>query len=178
MSVMLALMHRLRHGAILVLMLLLILLVDMNRYLHEVVQKAMTVTNDVHRHKDQNVRDTNGRKPNNGTNGANGLLAAYEVCHDLCCGMVLQILHAQAVKLASRVRGLWATQLVAIFHKESQVCLYLCLLMSSAVNSSEVKAVAPSAELSALGQTMQHAMQECESATDFAYVCHLNFTYT
>lgn len=76
-------------------------------------------------------RGTNGHKTPNGTtnttNGTNGtnctnpLLAAYEVCHDLCCGMVLEILHAQAVKLASRVRGLWATQLVVFFDKESQV---------------------------------------------------------
>lgn len=84
---------------------------DMNRYLHEVVQKAMTVTMDSHGDEDESVR------------GTNPLLAAYEVCHDLCCGMVLEILHAQAVKLASRVRGLWATQLVVIFHKEAQVRL-------------------------------------------------------
>ncbi|CAM9413292.1 unnamed protein product [Laminaria digitata] len=102
------------------------------RYLHEVVQKAMAVTAVVHRDADQNGRGTNGTNPTNptnptnGTNGTNPLLAAYEVCHDLCCGMVLEILHAQAVKLASRVRGLWATQLVVIFHKESQV-LDLCL---------------------------------------------------
>lgn len=49
------------------------------------------------------------------------LLAAYEVCHDLCCSMVLQILHAQAQKLATRVGGLWATQLSVVFHKEHQV---------------------------------------------------------
>lgn len=50
----------------------------------------------------------------------NALLAAYQVCHDMCCSMVLEILHAQAHKLAARVGGLWATQLVVNFHKESQ----------------------------------------------------------
>lgn len=53
----------------------------------------------------------------------NPLLAAYEVCHDLCCSMVLEILHAQAQKLATRVGGLWTTQLVVNFHKEEQVSL-------------------------------------------------------
>lgn len=51
----------------------------------------------------------------------NPLLAAYQVCHDMCCSMVLEILHAQAHKLATRVGGLWATQLVVVFHKNSQV---------------------------------------------------------
>lgn len=55
--------------------------------------------------------------------GANALLAAYQVCHDLCCSMVLEILHAQAQKLATRVGGLWATQLVVNFHKASQASL-------------------------------------------------------
>lgn len=49
------------------------------------------------------------------------LLAAYQVCHDLCCSMILEILHAQAQKLAARVGGLWATQLTVVFHKEAQV---------------------------------------------------------
>ncbi len=73
------------------------------RYLQEVVQKAM----DVHAHADANLRP-------------NPLLAAYQVCHDMCCSMVLEILHAQARKLATRVGGLWATQLVVLFHKDSQ----------------------------------------------------------
>lgn len=50
----------------------------------------------------------------------NPLLAAYQVCHDMCCSMVLEILHAQAHKLAARVGGLWATQLVVDFHKDIQ----------------------------------------------------------
>lgn len=123
-SVMLTFMHGLRHGAVL-------LLVDLNRYLHEVVQKAMTGSSvDVPLQKDQHDhRGANGLKT---TNGTNPLLAAYEVCHDLCCGMVLEILHAQAVKLASRVRGLWATQLVVLFDKESQVRVALiCGLICS-----------------------------------------------
>lgn len=49
------------------------------------------------------------------------LLAAYEVCHDMCCSMVLEVLRAQAHKLATRIGGLWATQLVVVFHKNSQV---------------------------------------------------------
>ena len=52
---------------------------------------------------------------------SNPLLAAYQVCHDMCCSMVLEILHAQARKLATRVGGLWATQLVVVFHKGFQV---------------------------------------------------------
>ncbi|CAM9407374.1 unnamed protein product [Ectocarpus sp. 12 AP-2014] len=79
------------------------------RYLHEVIQKAM----DVHADGDANPRP-------------NALLAAYQVCHDLCCSMVLEILHAQAQKLATRVGGLWAAQLAVMFHKDSQV-LDLCL---------------------------------------------------
>lgn len=51
----------------------------------------------------------------------NPLLAAYQVCHDMCCSMVLEILHAQAHRLATRVGGLWAAQLVVAFHKNSQV---------------------------------------------------------
>lgn len=62
---------------------------------------------DVHTHADANLR-------------LNPLLAAYQVCHDMCCSMVLEILHAQARKLATRVGGLWATQLVVLFHKDSQ----------------------------------------------------------
>lgn len=108
---------------------------DVSRYLHEVVQKAMTVTMDSHGDEDENVR------------GTNPLLAAYEVCHDLCCGMVLEILHAQAVKLASRVRGLWATQLVVIFHKETQVRL----LRFERALLRALKFMAPNAELCASG---------------------------
>lgn len=51
----------------------------------------------------------------------NPLLAAYQVCHDMCCSMVLEVLHAQAHKLAARLGGLWAAQLVVVFHKSSQV---------------------------------------------------------
>lgn len=53
----------------------------------------------------------------------NPLLAAYQVCHDMCCSMVLEILHAQARKLAARVGGLWAKQLVVEFHKDFQASL-------------------------------------------------------
>lgn len=75
----------------------------MGRYLYEVVQKAM----DGQGHPDEAK--------------LNPLRAAYQVCHDLCCGMVLEILHAQAQKLATRVGGLWATQLAIAFHKGAQV---------------------------------------------------------
>lgn len=52
--------------------------------------------------------------------GPNPLLAAYEVCHDLCCSMVLEILNAQALTLSTRVGGLWAAQLEVVFHKGAQ----------------------------------------------------------
>lgn len=72
-------------------------------YLHEVVQKAM----DVHSTTDQAK--------------SNPLLAAYQVCHDLCCSMMLGILHAQAQKLATRIGGLWANQLKVTFDKDKEV---------------------------------------------------------
>ncbi|CAM9092784.1 unnamed protein product, partial [Hapterophycus canaliculatus] len=81
------------------------------RYLHEVVQKAMDV-------QAATSAETEARP------GANALLAAYQVCHDLCCSMVLEILHSQAQKLATRVGGLWATQLVVTFHKASQASIF------------------------------------------------------
>lgn len=74
------------------------------RYLHEVVQKAM----DVH--------------GEGGSTESSALLAAYEVCRDFCCGMILEILHAQAQKLSARVGGLWASQLEVQFDKDAQVC--------------------------------------------------------
>lgn len=64
--------------------------------------------------------DVHAEADANAKSRLNPLLAAYQVCHDMCCSMVLEILYAQAHKLAARVGGLWATQLVVIFHKSSQ----------------------------------------------------------
>ncbi|CAM9103499.1 unnamed protein product [Discosporangium mesarthrocarpum] len=72
------------------------------RYLHEVVQKAM---------------DMHGQS---GVVGSSPLLAAYHLCHDLCSGIVLEVLNAQAQALSARVGGLWGNNLRSTFHKEAQ----------------------------------------------------------
>lgn len=58
--------------------------------------------------------------------GSNPLFAAYQVCHDLCCSMVLEILHGQAQKLSARTGGLWASHLEVVFHQETQASFLLC----------------------------------------------------
>lgn len=57
----------------------------------------------------------------NGDAKFDALLAAFRVCYDFCCSMVLEVLHSQAQTLSSRVGGLWASQLAVNFHKEAQV---------------------------------------------------------
>lgn len=57
--------------------------------------------------------------------GSNPLFAAYQVCHDLCCSMVLEIIHAQAQKLSARTGGLWASHLEVVFHQETQASFLL-----------------------------------------------------
>lgn len=57
----------------------------------------------------------------NGDAKFDALLAAFRVCYDFCCSMVLEVLHSQAQTLSGRVGGLWASQLAVNFHKEEQV---------------------------------------------------------